>query len=510
VAIPNRVGDNSPPPPSAQASYDIANISTPDSWARTQLQYMGLPVTSSNVAFLVSWAAAEGGNWRNSATFNPLNTTQREPGSQVMFGGNSAGVQAYTSWQMGLSATANTLNNGFYPQIMAALRSGNASAYNASGSLNGNLRTWGTGSVPANTSYGSITSPGVGGGANAGGTSSIITGPGAPAQVGGGAPGGTTPGGGGAMPAAPPITNIPALDAYIRQNYPQDAWLLDVPEVRRTIETAVSQGLSTDQVQAQLQQTGWWKRTSQAQIAFLQLQHQTPEELNFNDPGSKISSVLANVTNIGSTIGFPVNTVVGRTVALEAMRYGWSNQQIQTKLGSLVHVMPTGPGANVGVTSNDPQVLAQLTKAAGTYLVNPNFVTLNTYANRIARGAATEADWEAYLKGQAAAKYPSMAGQIAQGMTPEQIVDPLRQDAARLMEVSPDAINFIADPTYARILTYRPPDAGGKVQPIRTMTNSEMETYLRGTGAYGYTQNARNDASDLTQSILTTLGKVAG
>jgi hypothetical protein len=95
-------------------------------------------------------------------------------------------------------------------------------------------------------------------------------------------------------------------------------------------------------------------------------------------------------------------------------------------------------------------------------------------------------------------------------MTPNQIVDPLRQDAAQLMEVTPESINFMSDPTYSKILTYRPPDAGNAVQPIRTMTNSEMETYLRGTSQYSYTQNARNNASDLSDSILTTLGKVAG
>jgi cell wall-associated NlpC family hydrolase len=334
-------------------------------------------------------------------------------------------------------------------------------------------------------------------------------------QLSGAPPGGASgaagigPPGNTSAPSAPSMSDIPALDAYIKQNYAQDAWLLAEPEVRSLLESSVAQGLTADQIQAKLQQTGWWKKTSQAQIAFDQLRNQTPDELNFNDPGSKVNAVLANVTNIGSTIGIPVNTVVGRTVALEAMRYGWSNQQIQAKLGSLVSVTPSGPGANAGVTSNDPHMLAQLEQAAGQYLYNPSQATLNTYARGIASGTMTMDTFNAFLANQAATKYPSLAEQIKGGMTPAQIIDPLRTEAANTMEVSPDSINFIADPTYAKILNYRPPAVNGAQQAPRVMTTSEMDTYLRGTGAYSYTQNARNSASDLTDAIVKTFGKVA-
>jgi hypothetical protein len=121
-----------------------AQYSTPAQWAAALLQYMGLPVTASNEAFLVTWANAEGGNWHNTARYNPLNTSQRMAGSQVMGGGNASGVQAYTSWQEGLQATAQTLRNGYYPQIMAGLQSGQAAAWNQQGRFMGDLSKWGT------------------------------------------------------------------------------------------------------------------------------------------------------------------------------------------------------------------------------------------------------------------------------------------------------------------------------------------------------------------------------
>jgi len=94
---------------------------TPFTWAQALLQRLGMPVTSSNLAALTAWEMAEGGHWHNSAHYNPLNTTQSEPGATSM---NSVGVKAYVSWDQGFAATITTLHNGRYQAILAALRKG--------------------------------------------------------------------------------------------------------------------------------------------------------------------------------------------------------------------------------------------------------------------------------------------------------------------------------------------------------------------------------------------------
>src|SRR5262245_54847945 len=87
---------------------------------------------------MVAWMRSEGGG----ATFNPMNTTDRMPGSTSY---NSAGVQNFRNFHQGLAATLKTLNNGRYGGIIQALRQGrNAyavaqavgdSAWGTSGSL---------------------------------------------------------------------------------------------------------------------------------------------------------------------------------------------------------------------------------------------------------------------------------------------------------------------------------------------------------------------------------------
>jgi hypothetical protein len=96
---------------------------TPASWAAALLAKLGLPTTSPNLTAITAWENAEGGNWHNSDAYNPLNTTQSAPGAVAT---NSAGVKAYTSWDQGLTATVQTLTNGMYGGILAALSKGSS------------------------------------------------------------------------------------------------------------------------------------------------------------------------------------------------------------------------------------------------------------------------------------------------------------------------------------------------------------------------------------------------
>lgn len=94
---------------------------TPVTWARAFLRYDHLPRTGCDMNAMVAWEHEEGGAWGNDADGNPLNTTQREPGSWPI---NSVGVQAYPSWREGFKATRTALHNGLYGGVLAALRAG--------------------------------------------------------------------------------------------------------------------------------------------------------------------------------------------------------------------------------------------------------------------------------------------------------------------------------------------------------------------------------------------------
>lgn len=105
-------------------------------WRFKLLERIGAPATRENLRALDAWQRAEGG----SASFNPLNTTQRAAGASAY---NSVGVRNFRSPQQGLEATADTLLNGRYGAIVNLLRSGRASAGQIGQAVENS--PWGTG-----------------------------------------------------------------------------------------------------------------------------------------------------------------------------------------------------------------------------------------------------------------------------------------------------------------------------------------------------------------------------
>jgi hypothetical protein len=101
-------------------------------FASMLLNSLGAPLTSQNISNVTMWEGMEGGNWHNSAKYNPLNTSYQMGGSvNYNTGKAGGGVQAYGSWADGLSATVNTLTGSQadargYSNIVRLLRSGSA------------------------------------------------------------------------------------------------------------------------------------------------------------------------------------------------------------------------------------------------------------------------------------------------------------------------------------------------------------------------------------------------
>jgi hypothetical protein len=125
-------------------------------WSPALLATLNAPNTDANMASLVGWWDHEKGagpEWgtNNLASFNPFNTTYslgKVTGTVV----NGDGVRAYSSWAQGLEATALTLHNGDYGDILAALAAGTGLK---SGAAKG-LKTWSTGSSTGVGGYSSV------------------------------------------------------------------------------------------------------------------------------------------------------------------------------------------------------------------------------------------------------------------------------------------------------------------------------------------------------------------
>lgn len=127
--------DTSDPETGVATSAPPANASE-RAWIVSMLTALGALPTAANISSITNWIARET-PWPPVTKNNPLNTTQRMTGSTSV---NSVGVQAYPNAAEGITATVITLENGYYPAIVAALRAGKGLA--GTGPWNAELAKW--------------------------------------------------------------------------------------------------------------------------------------------------------------------------------------------------------------------------------------------------------------------------------------------------------------------------------------------------------------------------------
>lgn len=126
-------------------------------WTIGVLSGIGAPLDAPNVDTVWAWSNAETAPYDLMRWNNPLNTTEKWPGSRDS--GAQPGphdVQIYASENDGILATIATLENGYYSAILANLRASlprqQWGVYSTAGA---ELHLWGTGTNWLQATYGS-------------------------------------------------------------------------------------------------------------------------------------------------------------------------------------------------------------------------------------------------------------------------------------------------------------------------------------------------------------------
>lgn len=106
---------------------------TQEDFAKALITGLGGTPTAKSIQNVLMWEGKEGGNWHNTAKFNPLNTSYQEKGSTNFNTSKyGSGVQSYLSWQQGIDASIKTLTgkdaqSRGYTDIVKSLVGGGAS-----------------------------------------------------------------------------------------------------------------------------------------------------------------------------------------------------------------------------------------------------------------------------------------------------------------------------------------------------------------------------------------------
>lgn len=119
---------------------------TVQAWATALLNKLGnTSPLSSTVEWVASWCLHETTPNTHGAMYNLLNTTEHNtPGVVSDF--NSVGVVNFDTFEHGIEANAKVLQNGLYPNLLAALKTNKFIPENTL-LYDNELETWGTGAV---------------------------------------------------------------------------------------------------------------------------------------------------------------------------------------------------------------------------------------------------------------------------------------------------------------------------------------------------------------------------
>jgi hypothetical protein len=282
------------------------------------------------------------------------------------------------------------------------------------------------------------------------------------------------------------------IEDRIRSQYGYLAVYLDHPEIGPILRRAGAEGWTQDRLQAELYNTNWWRATAAATREWDLLNQSDPAEAQ-----NRIEVLADQIRNIQTQAGLPDDYGYAKTLAWEFLRGGYSESQIKK-----ASILRTGaPGAAGG------QIAVYMTQAKQRGAEQGVVVSDQAawdWGRQIAAGVLTPDAYEAYLRNQAKAQYSWLAPLLDKGATVRQLLDPIIQQTATLLETTPDTIQ-VTDPKFNPMFVMTDPNTNTQ----RSMTLSEAGTYVRRTEDWQQTDNARAAASRASESIIRTFGKVA-
>lgn len=298
-------------------------------------------------------------------------------------------------------------------------------------------------------------------------------------------------GGAGAPPGLPPNASPEQIETYIRENYPQMSGYLNVPEVRNVLIQAARENWTPSKLQAEIQATNWWRTTASDARQY--------ELLRNTDPAEAEAMLQRKIDELEPEIARLGIEVDSRSIAENALRNGWTQDQLKENLVGHLRHTSTSEGLKEGSTVDlTADTLMQM--ARNDYFVPINRQDAEKWAIDIYAGTQTEDSFRSYLGRLATGRFGDV---LESGLTPGDYMAPVRNIIADTLELQPSDVDLL-DPRWAEVLEYE--DGSGKFRP---MTLAEASRWARSRPEFRYTQGADAAASSLAEMIGTRFGAVA-
>lgn len=290
----------------------------------------------------------------------------------------------------------------------------------------------------------------------------------------------------GYQPMGAPADEAKRLYGYL-------GWFVDHPTVGPVILRAASEGWDMSRLLGALSGTTWWRKTSEMSRKW--------DALVAMDPATAEARVDETALSIGmqsQKFGVKLSNAKLAQMAVKALRFGWNPQEIQLAIAAEMRYLPKANyGGGVG------QMMNGVKSTAASFLIPVTKKQSWEWARRMVSGVGTMEAVEAQMRALAKVRFPHLAKLIDQGITPGDYFAPHRQAIASLLEISPDAVNFM-DTRWNPVMAFR----SNAKSPLRAMTITEASRFARMQPEWNKTQNAWQSVTDTGDQIMQLFGTV--
>jgi hypothetical protein len=261
------------------------------------------------------------------------------------------------------------------------------------------------------------------------------------------------------------------------------------PELKSLLSRATSANYSVARFVAELQNTNWFRTSSESFRKYQALKSGDPATF-----ASQLNALAAHIWNAGGEMGATLDATTVNQLSHQAMQLGWNEDQLKRVLNTMVTAVDGHYTGMAGVAEKQFQGLAD------DYGVTISPDTLRDWVRRTSLGVDDPRATELRIQQMAMSKYTALKDRIAAGETVRQIADPYIQSYSKLLETAPESVG-LNDNMIQRALTARDP----KGQPT-TQTLYDFENSVRNDPRWAKTKNAQDSMSATASKILQTFG----
>lgn len=280
----------------------------------------------------------------------------------------------------------------------------------------------------------------------------------------------------------------------LNENYGLAASFMESdPELANIYSEAVAGTWSTDQFQAALQNTEWWKTNSDSARKMLELKKSDPAQYK-----QDIQNKTLELTDLASKLGVHLSATGMNSLADLALVTNMNDAQINGYLSKYLELSQQGHFSGYA---------GQVELGVREYAREMGVPLTDDYVERAVSGIVAGTDSlqarRANIQTIAEQTFPAYAKEINEGMTVGQIAAPYLSAQSKLWEVDPNKIDLF-DPTLRGALQQT--SVQGKDTIPSQLPLYDYEKQLRSDRRWLSTNNARESMTQAASQVLSDMG----